>query len=202
MLRASTLGEDQFNKFVDDRLVKGTVRFLTPIKRNYLKTGIIKPKKIPKAQTIMKEDCHAFGVSDCCEGCFPSTRGFCISHIANPDQTIRQSDKSCFRNILMESSAMENEALKNASWFIDGMPAARTIKLKNIHREWLQKLITFAEPPNDLSPTLVGFINDTYREISTRKLRETRQIHINGLEQHMPQGLKSGVLLTRNNLLN
>ena len=61
VLRAPKVGENQFNKFVEDRLVKGTIGFFTPIKRNNLKTGIIKTKKISKVQTIMNY---------CCKSCF------------------------------------------------------------------------------------------------------------------------------------
>ena len=70
--------------------------------------------------------------------------------IANPDNTLRQTDKSCFRNMLiLESNAMEKEVPKNASWFIDEMAAVRTIKPKKVYKDWLQKLITFVEPPKD-----------------------------------------------------
>ena len=68
----------------------------------------------------------------------------------------------------------------------------------------LEKLITFVEPPKDSCPSYVGFINDTYKQISrkngTRKFRgETgRNIHIDGFEQHMPQGLKWVEFLNNN----
>ena len=51
--------------------------------------------------------------------------------------------------LILESNAMEKEVPKNASWFIDEMAAVRTIKPKKVYKDWLQKLITFVEPPKD-----------------------------------------------------
>ena len=184
ILRAPKVGENQFNKFVEDRLVKRTIVLFTPIKRNNLKTGIIKTKKIPKVQTIMKEDCHAFGViaakAVSLEEAFAFAITFVPLAIANPDNTLRQTDKSCFRNMLiLECNAMEKEVPKNASCFIDGMTTVRTIKPKKVYKDWLEKLITIVEPLKDSCPSFVCVINDTYIEISvkngTRKLRRRNQ---------------------------
>ena len=93
MLRAPKLDEDQFNNFVDDWLVKGTVRFFTPIEIYHLKTGIIKPKKIAKAQTTMKEDCHPFGLIAAKVVSLHEVIAYPITSvplaIANPDNTLR-----------------------------------------------------------------------------------------------------------------
>ena len=140
VLRAPKVGENQFNKFVEDRLVKGRIGFFTPIKRNNLKTGIIKSKMIPKVQTIMKEDCHAFGVIAAKAVSLEEAFAYPITSvplaIANPDNTLKQTDKSSFRNmIILESNAMEKEVPKNASWFIDGIAAVSTIKPKKVYKD-------------------------------------------------------------------
>ena len=60
----------------------------------------------------------------------------------------------------------------------------------------MERLIEFVEPPKGSEPTVIGFINDTYRKISikngTRKSRGEagRNTYIDGFEQHMPQGIK------------
>ena len=148
VLRVPKVGENQFNKFVEDRFVKGAIGLFTLIKRNNSKTGIIKTKKIPKVQTIMKEDCHAFEVIAAKAVSLEEAFAYPITSvplaIASSDNTLRQTDKSCFRNMLiLESNAMEKKVPKNASWFIDGMAAVSTIKPKKVYEDWLQKLITY-----------------------------------------------------------
>ena len=76
------------------------------------------------------------------------------------------------------------------------MAAVLAIPPKAIYKDWFEKLIEFVEPPKGSKPTVIGFINDTYRKISikngTRKLRGEagRNTYIDGFEQHMPQGIK------------
>ena len=141
---------------------------------------------------MMKEDCHAFGVIAAKAVSPEEAFAYPITSvplaIANLDNTLRQTEKSCFRNMLILEFRMA---------------AVRTIKPKKVYKDWLQKLITFVEPPKDSCPSLVGFINDTYREISIKNgiriLREAgRNKHIDGFEQHMPQGLKWVEFLSNN----
>lgn len=56
------LGKKKFNEFVAQRIVSHNVDFFKPIKQNKLKTGIKKKKPTPKATTVLKEDCQAFGL--------------------------------------------------------------------------------------------------------------------------------------------
>ena len=62
MLRAPTIGEKQFDEFVQQRVIQNEVGFFAPIKINNLKTGIKKTKKTLKDVTVLKEDCQAFGL--------------------------------------------------------------------------------------------------------------------------------------------
>ena len=76
------------------------------------------------------------------------------------------------------------------------MGAVRTIPPKAIYKDWLGRLIVFVKPSKGSEPTVIGFINDTYRKIGiknrTRKLRSEagKNTYIDGFEQHMPQGIK------------
>ena len=63
IIRASELGFSQYKAFINDRLIKGTVKFYTPIKKNKVNTGIKKMKRSCKAEDILKEDCQAFGTN-------------------------------------------------------------------------------------------------------------------------------------------
>ena len=58
---ASELGLSQYKAFINDRLIKGTVKFYNPIKKNKSNTGIKKMKRSHKAEDILKEDCQVFG---------------------------------------------------------------------------------------------------------------------------------------------
>ena len=108
VLRTPKCGEKQFKQFVEERLVKGTKSFFDRIKQNRLKTGIVKVKKTPKVQTVMKEDCKAFGViaakTVSLQEAFAHPMTSVPLAIANPDSTLRQTNKSCLRNLLISQS--------------------------------------------------------------------------------------------------
>ena len=61
IIRAPELGLSQYKAFINDRFIKGTIKFYNPIKKNKLNTGIKKTKTSRKAEDILKEDCQAFG---------------------------------------------------------------------------------------------------------------------------------------------
>ena len=50
----------QYKAFVNDKLIKGTVKFWNPTKKNKLNTGIKKMKWSRKVGDILKEDCQVF----------------------------------------------------------------------------------------------------------------------------------------------
>eukprot|EP00794_Sanderia_malayensis_P014282 gene14282-15769_t len=93
-----------------------------------------------------------------------------------------------------ESKSVTNERPKNARWLIDGMAAIRSIKAKEIYREWLIALVNFVTPSADASPLSIELINDTYRSISAKngtrlKRGNTPQrTYIQAIDQKMLQG--------------
>ena len=61
ILRAPELGLSQYKAFINDRLIKGTVKFYSLIKKNKSNTGINKMKRSRNAEDILKKDCQVFG---------------------------------------------------------------------------------------------------------------------------------------------
>ena len=61
LLNAPKQGNERYQEFVEDRLVKGKVNIYQPIKRLMLTTGLKKTKKQPKAVSILKQDRQASG---------------------------------------------------------------------------------------------------------------------------------------------
>ena len=72
----------------------------------------------------------------------------------------------------------------------------QSLKSKDTYGEWIESLIRFITQPKLAEHLLVGMVNYTYRELSTKnKTRNQRgQDHIKtviqGFEQHMPAGMK------------
>ena len=56
MIESKSIGEKQFDDFVNLRLITHSVDFFAPIKKNNLQTGIKKVKHSPRAFKILKED--------------------------------------------------------------------------------------------------------------------------------------------------
>ena len=200
MFLAPTLGETKFNEFVRQRLVNKTVGFFAPISKNKLKTGIVKEKRKPKALTVLKEDCQAFGLIISKSISITDAFSHCITSIplslATPEGELRQSNKASFRNFLInESKCTENIIPKNAAWYVDGLSAIRTLKPKETFEEWITLLFKFISPPAISEATCFGMINDTYPDYSTKagtrkKRGEGSRVYVKGIKQHMPQGFK------------
>ena len=178
MLRAKTLGLEQYTQFVIDRLVKGTVEFFVPITINKLQTGIQVPKKTPKAVEVLKEDCQAFGIV--ISRALSREEGFKYPitsvplSVATPDGDFRQSDKASLRHCLIEqSNSTTRDIPQKASWLIDGLAAVQTLKSKSTYGDWLISLMRFMTPPDVAEAILVGMANDTYQELNAKS--STRQ---------------------------
>ena len=62
MFKVENLGNSQFLKFVNSRLIDGTAKFFDPIPKNKLRSGVEVKKKKQSAVEIMKEDKQAFGL--------------------------------------------------------------------------------------------------------------------------------------------
>ena len=202
MIKAGSIGEKQFDDFVSQRLITHSVAFFSPIKRNNLKTGIKKVKPSPKAVTILKEDCQAFGViiskSLSLSEAFQHPITSLPLSIATPDGELRQSDKASLRNFLKDhAKATSTVAPKQAAWFVDGLASIRTFKRKETYEKWMEGLLQFITPSKLDDPTMMGMINDTYLQLnaktSTRKKRGEKtftRTHVEGRKQHMPTGIE------------
>ena len=146
MIKAGSIGEKQFDDFVSQRLITHSVAFFSAIKRNNLKTGIKKVKPSPKAVTILKEDCQAFGViiskSLSLSEAFQHPITSLPLSIATPDGELRQSDKASLRNFLKDhAKATSTVAPKQAAWFVDGLASIRTFKRKETYEKWMEGLL-------------------------------------------------------------
>ena len=84
------------------RLVEQSVSFVQPITRLNIDTGVKKTKKQPRTISILKEDTQAFGVICAKAVSLEEASDFPITSIpfslAYPEGSLRQSDKSHFRN--------------------------------------------------------------------------------------------------------
>ena len=109
-IRAPVIGKSQMESFIKDRLIDGHVTFFVPIKRNKLLTGINKKPKEEKAVEILKEDCQAFGTMAAKTLSLREAFGYPITsdplQVADLDGSLRQSDKSSFRNLLIEDAGV------------------------------------------------------------------------------------------------
>ena len=97
-----------FNEFVKEQLVNGTLGFFESIKKNNLKTEIVKIKKTNKVTDILNEDLQPFGLivakSVSMEEAFAYPITYVPLSIAEPDSKLRQSEKASFRNYLMKEA--------------------------------------------------------------------------------------------------
>ena len=64
MIDAEIIGAEKFDQFIKEPLVEGSVDFFHAIKKNSLKTGIVKTKKVNKEVCVLKEDRQAFWPPD------------------------------------------------------------------------------------------------------------------------------------------
>ena len=202
MFRSPTVGENQFDEFIAQRLINNAVSYFAPIKRNNLKTGIKKVKLTPKAVTVLKEDCQAFGLIISKAISLTEAFSYPITSlplsVATPDSGLRQTDKASLRNFLQdEANATTKNVPRCAGWFVDGLAAVRSLKPKETYGEWIDSLLRFITPPNIACATVTGMVNDTYLKYSakcgTRKNRgedKFGRTHVQGFKQHMPSGIK------------
>ena len=200
MIRAPQLGESQYKDFVLKRLVSNTIGFFTPIKKNKSKTGIEKRKNTPKATTVLKEDCQAYGIIIAKSISKEEAFSHCVTSVplsvATPEGELRQSDKASLRNFLNdEASATSKCVPQKAAWFVDGLAAIRSLKPKDTFEEWIDTLLRFITPPDIAEASVIGMINDTYSSYSTKSGTRKRRgdgtrTHVEGAKQHMPSGMK------------
>ncbi len=188
-------------EFVQDRLISGEKSFFDPIPRKRLSTGIKKKQKTKASIEILKEDKQAFGLMVSKSVSMEEAFNFPITSVPlsidTTEYSLRQSDKSQFRNLLIKKSESTTDvAPKRCAWFIDGMAAIRSLKAKTTYKEFIYCLVQFVTPSRELEPNSVGIINDTYIEKSikegTRKDRGDKgpRVHFSNVNQRMLQGVQ------------
>ena len=108
VLNAPATGNERFKEFMKNRLVDGKESLFSPIKKLKLRTGIEKPKKTPKAVSILKEDRQAFGLLVGKAASMVEAFSFPITTIplslATPDGALRQGDQAALRNYMIKGS--------------------------------------------------------------------------------------------------
>ena len=103
--------------------------------------------------------------------------------------------------LINNSNGTTNCIPEKASWVIDGLAAVQSLKSKETYWEWIESLIQFITPHEVVECLLVGMMNDTYQELSTksnnRNCRGEDHIKtvIEGFEQHMPAGINCNKFL-------
>ena len=147
-------GIERYKEYVNNRLVDGKESFFSPIKKLKLHTGIQKPKKTPKAVSILKEDRQAFGILVGKAASIEEAFAYPITTIplslATPGGELRQGDKAALRNFMIkESNSDVKTPPENARWIIDGMALFRSIKPKETYSTWFKSAIRCANPPRD-----------------------------------------------------
>ena len=205
LLLSDGIGEKCLSKFIDERIKTvgaNRVSFFAPIPNPKIETGLKKPKKMPAAVNVMKEEKQAFGLLI---GKFSSTEealAYPLTSIplslATPDGNLRQSSKATFGNHIMHesNSIIEDSPYHHASWIIDGMAAIRSITLKkaNTWVDYANSLLQFVTPPDSFNPKAVIIVMDTYADGrikgNTQSTRgdQGRKVCITGGNQLTPTG--------------
>ena len=199
VISAPKIGNDDYKRFVDERLLKKSKSFFATISKNNLKFVKRKIKKKPKEKTVMQEDRIAFGyiiaksIDPITAFKYPITT-YPLA-IADPDGTLRASSKSLLRNFLIDECCAEiRKAPENSEWLIDGMAAIRSVSPRKTYKEWIKALVSFMHPPTVVKPVRFAMINDVYLSESTKGCTRSKRgetgalVKVEGLEQHMPQG--------------
>ena len=88
------------------------------------------------------------------------------------------------------------------SWLTDGIAAVQSMKSTKTYGEWIGNLIRLITPPEDEECLLVGMVNYTYQELSTKKKKIRGQrgdcyikTVTEGFEQHMLAAMKRNKFL-------
>ena len=165
VLNAPATGNERYKEYVKSRLVDGKESFFSPIKKLKLHTGIQKPKKTPKAVSILKEDRQAFGILVGKAASIAEAFAYPITTIplslATPGGELRQGDKAALRNFMIkESNSDVKTPPENARWIINGMALFRSIKPKETYSAWFKSVIRCANPPRDAKAIKVEIVND------------------------------------------
>ena len=198
VLNAPSIGNERFKEFMKNRLVDGKESFFSPIKKLKLQTGIEKPKKTPKAVSILKEDRQAFGLLVSKAASIEEAFAFPITTIplslTTPDGALRQGDKAVLRNFMIkESNSLVKTPPENGRWIIDGMALFRSMKPKETYKAWFKSVLQCANPDHNAKAIQVEIVNDQHLQISTKastrqkRGESSRRVHIESVEQTCPR---------------
>ena len=207
LLGCSALGEELFQKFIQERLQPANpndsesterVSFFAPLKNPKLDTGLKPEKKTAKVINVLKEDKQAFGLLVGKSTSLTEAHSYPLTSVplalASPDGDLRQSAEASLRNHLMDATnAVEDDALLKATWIIDGMAIICSMNPRVNWGSFCEAFIDNCMPPKELLPAKLEIVMDTYGEgcikEMTQKRRGTtnRKIVIGGADQAMPK---------------
>ena len=159
-------------------------------------------KKTPRKISVLKEDAQSFELlveEAGLEEAFSYPITSLPLSIAHPDGTLRQGNKSNFRNqLIKDCPSSKSEILPMAAWWInDGMALFRTVKSKNTYREWSNCVAKTAFlPALEYNAIQVEIVNDQYlRQSIKSEARDIRgdgkashRVHISSVDQKMLSG--------------
>ena len=113
MLNAPATGNALFKTLVNERLESSVKEFFDPIKKVKLKNGCEKKKTIPKAVSLLKEDCQAFGLIVAKSVSLEEAFQYPITTVPLPaatsESTLRQTNKASLRNYFINESGSISE---------------------------------------------------------------------------------------------
>ena len=208
LLRSNETGEALLKTFIDERLIstgdeRGSI--FKPVKNPMIKTGLQKPKKVEKAVNVLKEEKQAFGLLVGKSTTAEEAHSFPLTSVplalASPEGTLRQSNKSGFRNHLIEEgNAVEYfcyHVIEDSHCSMKSVPSRgdwiiRSVTVRNNWRDYGEAFLAFCCPPINTEPNAVIIVMDTYGENRVKEItqkgrgEEGKRIHITGEQQNMP----------------
>ena len=162
-------GNSKYLEFVAERPVKGTKKFLDPIKKTNLDTGIKRKSRANKTSAI-KEHQQAFGIVlrkniDLEEALQYPLTIFLLS-LATFEVNLRQkNNKALLRNfpITEANTIVENPNLIRSRWIADGMALIRPLKTCQTYDLYFESFIKFISLPKFLEPIQLEIANGIYK---------------------------------------
>ena len=137
-----------------------------------------KEKKKAKQIDVLKEDRQAFGLlvgkvkspEEALE--YPLTK--LPFALADPDNTLRQGNKSTLRNHLKDEAKAECKlpTKESADWFIDGMAVVSAVKVADAWEDYAKKFFNFCKPESPVNRLYIIF--DSYRDNTIKHVNAIR----------------------------
>ena len=200
LLSSTQLGNGMFQEFVETRLkeVDDRISIFERVCNPKLKTGLEKPKKVPKIISSLKEDRQAFGAMTGRKMSPEELLSYPLTSVplalASPDGDLRQGSKASLRNHLIEDAdALTTQPATGAFWIVDGMAVVRSILCKETWGEYATAFFSFCTPGRDSFPLRLGIVFDCYKESNIKQLTQLRRgmpgrrVFITSPHQSMPK---------------